>query len=122
MLSQFVIRNCYLVVVTAYDRDSAHRIFSVLNARGLDLTPTDILKADILGEITGNAEDRYTRLWEDIEDELGAPERFRELFAHIFVIETGDRFHRELAKAFKEEVLTVRNGSRFVDEALLPYS
>ena len=120
-LSQFVIRNCYLVVVTAYDRDSAHRIFSVLNARGLDLTPTDILKADVIGEITGNAEDRYTRLWEDVEDELGR-ERFRELFTHIFVIETGDRFHRELAKAFKEEVLTVRNGSPFIDETLVPYS
>ena len=120
-LSQFVIARCYLVVVSAYDRDSAHRIFSVLNARGLDLTPTDILKSDIIGEIPSNRSKAYAKVWEEIEDELGRDE-FRELFAHIFVIETGNRFHRELAKAFKEEVLVNVNGTEFVDKTLIPYS
>ncbi len=120
-LSQFVITRCYLVVVSAYNRDSAHRIFSVLNARGRDLTPTDILKSDVIGEIPGNRADEYTNLWEDIEDELGR-DKFRELFAHIFVIETGNRFHRELSKAFKEDVLVRVNGIEFVDETLVPYA
>ena len=121
-LSVFVIRNCYLVVVTAYDRDSAHRIFSILNHRGMDLTPTDILKSDVIGEIPGNAQEGYTEHWENIEDELGR-EDFRELFGHIFVIETGNRFHRELAKAFKEEVLSEdHNGSKFIDHTLTRYA
>ena len=50
-LVKFVIQQCYLVVVTATDRDSAYRIFSVMNDRGLDLSPTDILKAETIGEI-----------------------------------------------------------------------
>ena len=120
-LSQFVITRCYLVVVSAYDRDSAHRIFSVLNARGIDLTPTDILKSDVIGEIPSNRSNAYAKLWEEIEDDTGRDE-FRELFAHIFVIKTGNRFHRELAKAFKEEVLVNVNGIEFVDNTLIPYS
>lgn len=120
-LSKFIITRCYLVVVSAYNRESAHRIFSVLNARGLDLTPTDILKSDVMGEIPAKDETRYAALWETTEDELGR-EKFRELFAHIFVIETGNRFHRELAKAFKEEVLSKINGTDFVNETLIPYS
>ena len=120
-LSKFIITRCYLVVVSAYNRESAHRIFSVLNARGLDLTPTDILKSDVMGEIPAKNETRYAALWETTEDELGR-EKFRELFAHIFVIETGNRFHRELAKAFKEEVLSKINGTDFVNETLIPYA
>ena len=120
-LSQFVISRCYLVIVSAYDRDSAHRIFSVLNARGRDLTPTDILKSDVIGEVPSNVADNYNKLWEDIEDELGRDD-FRELFAHIFVIETGNRFHRELAKAFKENILVECTGTRFVDKTLVRYS
>ncbi|MCY4576348.1 MAG: DUF262 domain-containing HNH endonuclease family protein [Chloroflexi bacterium] len=120
-LASFVIGNCYLVSVKAYDPDSAHRIFSVLNARGLDLTPTDVLKAEVIGDIPANEGERYTQAWEDIEDELGR-DRFRELFGHIFVIETGDRFHRELAKAFSEEVLTQYNGSQSIDKTLGRYA
>ena len=42
-LAQFAVTRCYLVVVATPDLDSAYRIFSVLNSRGLDLAPTDIL-------------------------------------------------------------------------------
>ena len=120
-LSQFVIGNCYLVVVSAYDRDSAHRIFSVLNARGRDLTPTDILKSDVIGEVPSKDENKYTEIWENLEDELGR-EDFRELFAHIFVIETGDRFHKELSKAFNDGVLSKYKGVEFMDEILDRYA
>ena len=120
-LSVFLVQRCYLVVVSAYDRDSAHRIFSVLNARGLDLTPTDILKADVVGDIRGADQDSYTRVWEDKEDELGR-EGFREVFAHIYVIKTGNRFHKELAKAFKDDVLVSSNGAIFIDDTLVPFT
>ena len=120
-LSEFVIRKCYLVIISAYDRDSAHRIFAVLNARGRDLTPTDILKSDVIGEIPGRKQPEYTQRWEDIEDELGR-EEFRELFTHIYVIFKGDRFHRELAKAFNVDVLSVHNGIEFIDDILVRYT
>ena len=42
ILASFIIRRCYLVVVSTSDQESAYRIFSVMNDRGLDLSPTDI--------------------------------------------------------------------------------
>ena len=37
-LARFVINNCYLVVVSTPSFDSAYRIFSILNDRGLNLS------------------------------------------------------------------------------------
>ena len=48
-LAQYVIGRCYLVIVSASDGDSAYRIFSVMNNRGMPLSPTDILKANVIG-------------------------------------------------------------------------
>ena len=47
-LIAFLIQHCYLVAVAIPTAEAARRIFTVLNARGLDLTPTDILKAELL--------------------------------------------------------------------------
>ena len=69
-LAQFVVQRCYLVVVSTSDQSSAYRIFSVLNDRGLDLSPTDILKADIIGGMDEEIRTEYTEKWEDMEEEL----------------------------------------------------
>ena len=50
-LAQFIVTRCFLVTVATPDLDSAYRIFAVLNSRGLDLSPTDIFKAEILGKV-----------------------------------------------------------------------
>lgn len=60
-LVQFVITRCYLVTVATPDLDSAYRIFGVLNSRGLDLSATDILKAEIIGGIAPALRDAYTK-------------------------------------------------------------
>jgi uncharacterized protein with ParB-like and HNH nuclease domain len=70
-LAQFIIRRCYLVVVATPDLDSAFRIFAVLNSRGLDLAATDILKAELVGQIDSSEQQAYTKLWEDLEEDLG---------------------------------------------------
>ena len=43
-----MLRNCYLVVMTARDETASFRIFSTLNSRGVDLSEVDKLKADLL--------------------------------------------------------------------------
>lgn len=84
-LGQFITKRCFLVVVSTPDFDSAYRIFSVLNDRGLDLSLTDILKAEIIGKIPDAQKEKYTSEWEDIETELGR-DTFKELFSHIRMI------------------------------------
>ena len=85
-LAGFIIGQCYLVVVSTSNMTSAYRIFSVMNDRGLDLSATDILKAEIIGDLSDAEEQRsYADKWEDIEQELGR-DRFGALFTHLRTI------------------------------------
>ena len=121
LLTTFLIRCCYLVVVSTTDQDSAYRIFSVLNDRGLDLSPTDILKAKIIGELDGDIRASYTQIWEDIEDVLGR-DNFRSLFAHMRMIYMKDKARGALNKEFQEGVLKSMDGRNFIDNVLEGYA
>lgn len=118
-LVQFVITRCYLVTVATPDLDSAYRIFGVLNSRGLDLSATDILKAEIIGGIAPALRDTYTKKWEDEEEDLGRDE-FGELFSHIRMVYRKAKPQGTLLKEFYEHVAPTKQPQKFVDDVLLP--
>lgn len=121
-LATFVSTNCYMVVVSASDSDSAYRIFSVMNNRGLDLSPTDILKSEIIGGINlHEAQQEYADIWEEIETDLGRDD-FRDLFAHIRTIYKKEKMRGTLQNEFRASVLSSRTGADFIDNILDPYS
>ena len=120
VLAMFLVQRCYLVVVSTSDHSSAYRIFSVLNDRGLDLSPTDILKAEIIGGMDENVRDRYTDMWENYEDDLGR-ERYRDLFAHIRMIYVKNKLYRNLQEEFQEHILRNVTHQGFMDDVLTPY-
>jgi hypothetical protein len=95
-LFAFIIQRCYLVVVAVPTPESARRIFTVLNARGMDLKPTDILKADLLDRAGAVLENDLARRWEAVESSLGR-DKFVELFGHIRMI-----FEREKPRSALE--------------------
>lgn len=117
----FLIQKCCLVVVSTPNQKSAFRIFSVMNNRGLDLLPTDILKADLIGKIQTN-QDEYTQKWEDLEQELGR-NRFNELFTHIRMIELKNKAQRSILEELQELVLPkITSISDFIDNELSSYA
>lgn len=118
-LVQFTITRCYLVTVATPDLDSAYRIFGVLNSRGLDLSATDILKAEIIGGIEPELRDTYTKKWEDQEEDLGR-EEFGDLFSHIRMVYRKAKPQGTLLKEFKENVNPAKQPRAFVDDILLP--
>lgn len=118
-LVQFIITRCYLVTVATPDLDSAYRIFGVLNSRGLDLSATDILKADIIGGIPANERDAYTTKWEDEEEDLGR-DAFGELFSHIRMIHRKAKPQGTLLKEFKYHVAPEKEPKGFMDDILVP--
>ena len=120
-LTRFLIQRCYLVVVSASDQSSAYRIFAVMNDRGLDLSPTDILKAEIIGAMDGSVRAGYTEVWEDTEESLGR-DNFRDLFAHIRMIYKKDKARGALNQEFRDDVLGNLDGRNFIDEVLRPYA
>ncbi len=124
-LAQFIINRSFLVVVSTPDLDSAYRIFSVLNDRGLDLSHTDILKAEIIGKILSQQQDKYTMKWEDTEASLGR-ELFENLFVNIRTIYRKAKLQGTILEEFREYVFPTRQPTstpqEFIDEVLLPYA
>lgn len=121
-LAVFLVQATYLVVVSTPSLDSAYRIFSVLNERGLDLSPSDIFKARVLGQTPESSRDAYTHLWEDLEDTLGR-DRFAELFSHIRMLFARAKARGAIVREFDEAVFSqVPPGPDFVDRVLVPYA
>jgi len=107
------------VVVSTPDLSSAYRIFSVLNDRGLDLSLTDILKAEIIGKVGKTDEDLYTKKWEDIEDIVGRY-KFEDLFAHIRMIYAKTKLRTTVLQEFRDFVNPTENPKNFIDKILMP--
>lgn len=111
---------CYIVVVSTPNFDSAFRIFTVLNDRGLDLLASDIFKARVIGDVPENEQNHYTFKWEEVETSLGR-ERFNRFFEHIRMI-IQKRKGSANSKDEYNEIFSEISGKSFIDEILIPYS
>ena len=69
--SKFLLTRCFLVTVSTPNQDSAFRVFSVMNSRGLDLLPTDIIKSLTIGKLDEASKNDYTEKWEELENRTG---------------------------------------------------
>ena len=119
---KYLIQRCFLVVVSTPDLDSAYRIFSVLNARGLNLSLTDLLKSEIIGAIPEKKQDNYTHIWESEEEDLGR-DAFLELFSHIRMIYQKAKLRKTALDEFRKDILPeIQPPERFIDEILKPNS
>jgi hypothetical protein len=117
-LAAFLLQHTYLVIVSTASLESAFRIFSVLNDRGLDLTVADILKSEIIGRISAATQDAFVTKWEDAEVELGT-QRFADLFSHIRMIHDRKKLRTTVLEGFRASVPTTLPGA-FIDDELLP--
>lgn len=118
----FIVRRCYLVAVSSPTSQSAFRVFSVLNNRGLDLLPCDIIKADIIGKIPPEKQEKYTALWESIENETRR-DNFNELFGHIRMIAAKQKQQKTLLEEFRVFVLGDGTKSEdLIDNVIQPYA
>lgn len=124
-LLQLLLGHTELVVVTTPNESSAHRIFGVMNARGLELSPTDIFKSSVIGSLSSDVEDAYADKWDSAEDAVGR-ENFADLFRDIRFAFTAERARFELLKEFPKQVLDpyVDSGraAEFVDDVLDKYA
>lgn len=120
-LAKFIINKCFLVVVSAPDQEAAYRIFSVLNDRGLDLSHTDILKAEIIGKIPEEKQTAYNNRWEDIENDLGR-DNFKELFVHIRTIRRREKSKNSILVEFRQYVQPQKDPVHFIDDLLSPFA
>lgn len=121
-LAQFIIKQCFLVVVSTPDFESAYRIFTVLNSRGLDLSHADILKSDIVGKISRVEQDEYGERWEETEELLGR-DAFADLFSHIRAVFRKSKLKGTVLSEFRQYVITeVSDPKVLIDQVIVPYA
>lgn len=118
--SKFLLTRCFLIAVSTANQDSAFRIFSVMNSRGLDLLPTDIIKSETIGKLPVNIQDEYTKKWEDLEA-MTNRDGFNEVFTHIRTIFVKERRKKNLLDEFRESVMSRVTPQSLIDDYLDPY-
>ncbi len=120
----FLMTKCYLVAVSTSSEQSAYRVFSVMNSRGLSLLATDIIKATVIGAIDDDKRDTYTQKWENLETDLGR-DGFNDLFGQMRMIYLKRNQKKTLQEEFLKEVLPKLDhnvATHFIDETLDPYA
>lgn len=118
---QFIVSRCYIVVVSTPTQQSAFRVFSVMNSRGLDLLPTDIIKADVIGKISESLQKEYTDKWEELE-ENATRSGFNEIFTHTRMIFAKAKQKRSLLDEFREIVINNTSPQDLIDNIISPYA
>lgn len=120
----FLMTKCFLVAVSTSSEQSAYRVFSVMNSRGLSLLATDIIKATVIGAIDEEKRDIYTQKWENLETDLGR-DGFNDLFGQMRMIALKKNQKKTLQEEFLKEVLPKLNhnvATKFIDDTLDPYA
>lgn len=117
----FVLMRCFLVVVSTPTQKSAYRVFSVMNNRGLDLLPIDIIKADVIGKLPSDKQDKYTKIWEELENNATRG-GFNDVFSHMRMIFVKAKAKRSLLEEFKDFVIPQLTPECLIDDYLDPYT
>lgn len=142
-LSYLCQKGC-LVLVESTDFNSAYRIFSTMNNRGLALGVSDLLKALVLEQFQDDqVRDSITETWEQEEadltrlarsesDDLAESRRYFELlFSHIHRIKAKRRSSKNLFEDFRKDVFGIsakasdfgpNRAEEFVRDLLVPSS
>lgn len=110
------------MTVSTSDFDTAYRIFSTINTRGLDLQLNDILKSEIIGSIEDDKDrDKYTQIWDGEESDLGRKD-FEALFSHIHRIKLREKPKENLLTEYRKRIKPQDNPRQFIGEVLKPCS
>lgn len=117
----FMLQRCYLVAVYTPSQQSAFRVFSVMNNRGLDLLPADIIKSEVIGKIPEAEQQSYTDKWEDLEI-MTTRNGFNEVLTHTRMIFAKNKAKKNILDEFREFVVSTVTPEQLIDDILEPYS
>ncbi|MEI8250789.1 MAG: DUF262 domain-containing HNH endonuclease family protein [Synechococcus sp. ELA057] len=120
--AEYLLQQVRMVIVSSDSLESAYKIFSTMNNRGLDLGTPDLIKALLLEQISEGERQVYANIWEDEEASLtelnsqntkdteSGRKLFDILFTHIHRIYTKQRSSKNLFADFKNDVLNMKFG------------
>jgi len=114
---EYLLNNVYMVYIKTSDRNSASKLFNVLNARGQPLSTFDLLKSENLGAIEDK--DSQKKAFEsirDIEEDIGINE-LEKIIGYIRTVKAKEKaktsIYNEYQQIFKSGLL--ERGNEFID-------
>jgi hypothetical protein len=124
----YLTTKCLFVMIIARNIDQGHRIFTVLNDRGVDLEIQDIVKAEVISafrepdaikEAERTWDEAATRILEGPDDKEQKNKRFTEFFSHIRTIYGHPR--PPIINGIRQ-VLGEMGGQKFLTDVIQPYA
>ena len=102
-LLYFLLNNVLLIYIATENLDDAFRLFTILNARGIPLRNSDILKSINLGALTPEDDKKkYAKLWEEAESEFG--EDFDRFLNYIRTVLVKEKARLNLLQEFEDKI------------------
>ncbi len=102
-LLPFIANNVLMIYVSTEDLEDAFRLFMILNARGIPLRNSDILKSMNLGALDSDDDKKkYAVLWENAEGELG--DDFDRFLSYIRTIFVKERARLTLLREYEDKI------------------
>lgn len=99
----YLLQKVVLVVITTESFTSAFRLFNVINARGLPLTDSDLLKSENLRVIDPEIRKEYTDIWENHEQDLGK-EKLDQIIGFMRTMKLKNKAEESVYEEFSKKI------------------
>ncbi|MDU6173579.1 MAG: DUF262 domain-containing HNH endonuclease family protein [Clostridium perfringens] len=99
----YLLQKVVLVVITTESFTSAFRLFNVINARGLPLTDSDLLKSENLRVMNPEIRKEYTDIWESHEQDLGK-EKLDQIIGFMRTIKLKNKVEESVYEEFSKKI------------------
>ncbi|EOU1992193.1 DUF262 domain-containing protein [Clostridium perfringens] len=99
----YLLQKVVLVVITTESFTSAFRLFNVINARGLPLTDSDLLKSENLRVMNPEIRKEYTDIWESHEQDLGK-EKLDQIIGFMRTMKLKNKIEESVYEEFSKKI------------------
>ena len=116
LLLETVARRLVFILITVEDEANAYTIFETLNARGLELSTTDLLKNYLFSRMTpGPSLAHVQRQWKSLIDDT-TQERFSDFLRYHLLVSRRQVRKENLFKIVRNEVKDPGQATRLIEE------
>ena len=99
----YLLQKVVLVVITTESFTSAFRLFNVINARGLPLTDSDLLKSENLRVMNPEIRKEYTDIWESHEQDL-CKEKLDQIIGFMRTMKLKNKVEESVYEEFSKKI------------------
>ncbi|HII4437382.1 MAG: DUF262 domain-containing HNH endonuclease family protein [Clostridium perfringens] len=99
----YLLQKVVLVVITTESFTSAFRLFNVINARGLPLTDSDLLKSENLRVMNPEIRKEYTDIWESHEQDLDK-EKLDQIIGFMRTMKLKNKVEESVYEEFSKKI------------------